>query len=76
MKNILMGLSGVLFMGLFSFAIAQTGMAGETHGYGGMGGYAGLWVVYGLIKTGVVVFGLWLLLRLTRAVERIAASKS
>lgn len=75
MKIIFGGLLFALFTGAFSLAQAQTGMGGETHGYGGMAGYAGLWVVYGLIKTGVVVFGLWLLLRITRAVERIAGSK-
>ncbi len=85
MKFILPGLSFslfVVFVGLLSLVQAgETGMGGEahgyaTHGYGGMMGYGGLWVVYGLIKVGVVGFGLWLLLRIARAVEKIAGSQS
>jgi uncharacterized membrane protein len=80
MKMILLSLMAVMFLAAGSLAVAQTGggemMGGTGRGYGMMGGYLVGWVVYGLIKAAVVVFGLWILLRIARAVEKIAASKS
>ena len=75
---------GVLLLPLLSAVVmAQTGggTSGEEgsvsgHGYGMFGGYyTAVWIACGLFKVAVVVIGLWLLLRITRAVERIAGSK-
>jgi hypothetical protein len=62
-----------------SVTLAQTdggGMMGyQGRGYGMAGGSMAWWAVYGLVKGAVVVIGLWLLLQIARAVEKIAASK-
>jgi len=79
MKKVLFGLTAVSGVVFASLALAQMagGMPGaETHRYGAMGGYLWLWGLYGVVKAGVVLYGLWLLVRLTRAVEKLAASKS
>ncbi|MBI3994472.1 MAG: hypothetical protein HY349_00715 [Nitrospirae bacterium] len=80
MKRIIFGLIVVGSVMVGSWAMAQTGgggmMAEEGHRYGAMGGYLWLWGLYGLLKAAVVVIGLWLLLRITKAVEKIASSKS
>ena len=77
-------IASVLLLPLLSAVVmAQTGggMSGDEgngsgHGYGMMGGYyPAVWIVCALAKVVVVVIGLWLLLRITRAVERIAGSK-
>lgn len=79
MKTMVLSLAGVAILAGSSFAMAQTG-AGEMtdhkgHEYGMMGGTMTGWIVYGLIKAAVVVIGLWLLHRIAKAVEKIAASK-
>ena len=82
MKTIVSSLIGISFLMMASWAMAQMmgesemGTEGHGYGYGMMGGYMVGWIVYGLIKAGVVVTGLWLLLRIARAAERIAGSKS
>ena len=82
MKMVVSSLIGVVFMMTASWVMAQVGdseiMNGEGHGYGhGMMGYmSGWWVVYCIIKATVVVIVLWLLLRIARAVEKIAVAKS
>jgi hypothetical protein len=80
MKRIIPGLIVVVLVMVGSWALAQTAgegmMVGEGHRYGAMGGYLWWWGAYGLIKAAVVVIGLWLLYRVTVAVEKIAASKS
>ena len=80
MKGITSTMVGIAVLAVGSLAMAQTGggemMGGGGRGYGMMGGYLVGWVVYGLIKAAVVIFGLWILLRIARAVEKIAASKS
>ena len=85
MKVTVSSLIGISFLAVASWAMAQTGggemmdegskMAGHGYGYGMMGGYTTWWVLCGLVKVAVVAIGLWLLLRITRAVERIAGSK-
>ena len=79
MKVIISSLAGVVILAFGSFVMAQMGggemMDGEDHGYGMMGGHMGGWIVYGLIKAAVVVIGFWLLHRIAKAVEKIAASK-
>ena len=79
MKSTVFSLVGVTILGIGTFAMAQVGggemMEREGHGYGMMGGYMAGWIVYGLIKAAVVVIGLWLLHRIAKAVEIIAASK-
>ena len=87
MKKNIFSLVVVLMVLAGSWAMAQTGGGGgpvggggmmgeEGHRYGMMTGYLWWWGVYGVIKAAVVVIGLWLLYRITRAVERIAASQS
>ncbi len=80
MKMIVSSLLGGTFLMMAYWAMAQMGggemMGNEGHGYGMMGGYMVGWIVYALIKAAVVVIGLWLLLRIARAAEKIAASKS
>ena len=82
MKTIVSSLIGFSVLIMASSAMAQmmgeggVGNEGHGYGYGMMGGYMAGWIVYGLIKAGVVVTGLWLLLRIARATERIAGSKS
>jgi hypothetical protein len=51
-------------------------MAREGHRYGMLAGYIGWWWAYGVIKAAIALFALWMLYRITRALERIAASKS
>jgi hypothetical protein len=81
MGKIFWGLLFIAFVMAGSWVLAQTpggGMMTEgTHryGYGMMNGYVWWWALYGLLKTAVVVVGLWLLFRIAKAVERIAASK-
>jgi uncharacterized membrane protein len=81
MGKIFLGLLFIVFVMAGSWALAQTpggGMMTEgTHryGYGMMSGFLGWWALYGLVKAAVVVVGLWLLFRIAKAVERIAASK-
>ena len=80
MKKIIFGLVAVVLVLVGSWAMAQTGgggmMAEEGHRYGAMAGYLWWWGLYGLLKAAVVVIGLWLLYRITVAVEKIASSKS
>jgi hypothetical protein len=80
MKKIIFSLIVVMLVMVGSWALAQTGagnmMGDEGRRYGMMTGYLWWWAVYGLLKTAVVVIGLWLLYRITVAVEKIAASKS
>ena len=82
MKMIGSSLIGISFFIFAYVAMAQmmgeseSGMEGHGYGYGLMGGTMAAWIVYGLVKAGVVVVGLWLLLRIARATERIAGSKS
>jgi uncharacterized membrane protein len=81
MKRMVSSLTGVALIAAGSLAMAQTAggemMGGEGRGgYGMMGGYMAGWIVYGLIKAAVVIFGLWILHRIAKAVEKIAASKS
>jgi uncharacterized membrane protein len=81
MKMIVSSLTGVAFLSAGSLAMTQMVgvemMGGEGRGgYGMMGGYMAGWIVYGLIKAAVVIFGLWILHRIAKAVEKIAASKS
>jgi hypothetical protein len=82
MKKIISGLIAVALVMVGSWAMAQTGgggmMAeeGRRYGYGMMTGYLWWWGLYGLLKTAVVVIGLWLFYRITVAVEKIAVSKS
>jgi uncharacterized BrkB/YihY/UPF0761 family membrane protein len=80
MKRIIFSLVVVVLVVFGSWAMAQTGagsmMGDEGRRYGMMAGYVWWWGVYGLLKTAVVVIGLWLLYRITVAVEKIAASKS
>ena len=86
MKKNIFSLVVVLMVLAGSWAMAQTGGGGgpigggmmgeEGHRYGMMTGYLWWWGVYGVIKAAVVVIGFWLLYRITRAVERIAASQS
>jgi len=61
------------------WAMAQTGggymMGDEGRHYSMVGGYLWWWGLFGLIKAAIVLFGLWLLYRITVAVEKIAASK-
>ena len=67
----------VLMAGSTTLAQSDSGgmMGYQGRGYGMAGGYMAWWAVYGLVKAAVVVIGLWLLLRIARAVEKIAASK-
>jgi uncharacterized membrane protein len=82
MKKISSGLIAVALVTAGSWAVAQTGggemMTEGTHryGYGMMSGYLWWWGLYGVVRVAVVAFALWLLYRITRAVERIASSKS
>jgi uncharacterized membrane protein len=73
------GIAGIVVLMASSMALAQSdsgGMMGyQGRGYGMAGGYMAWWAVYGLVKAAVVVIGLWLLLRIARAVEKIAATK-
>ncbi|MBI3610700.1 MAG: hypothetical protein HY204_08375 [Nitrospirae bacterium] len=79
MKKIIFSPVVVLMVVAGSWAMAQTGGGGmvgeEGRRYGMMAGYLWWWSLYGIIKAAVVVIGLWLLYRITKAVERIAASK-
>jgi hypothetical protein len=79
MKKILASLILVTIVVFGSWAMAQTGggsmMPDEGHRYGMMTGYLWWWGLFGIIKAAVVVIGLWLLYRITKAVERIAAAK-
>jgi hypothetical protein len=79
MKKILASLILVSTVVFGSWAMAQTGggymMGDEGRHYGVMGGYLWWWGLFGLIKAAIVLFGLWLLYRITVAVEKIAASK-
>ena len=79
MKRMMAVFVGVAVLMVGSVALAQMAggeMMGEQgRGYGMAGGYMAWWAVYGLVKAVVVVVGLWLLLRIARAVETIAASK-
>ena len=81
MKMTILSLMGITMLVMGSIAIAQTTGAemtqneGHGYGYGMMGGHMGGWFVYGLIKAVAVVIGLWLLHRIAKAVEKIAASK-
>ncbi|MBI3596147.1 MAG: hypothetical protein HY203_03220 [Nitrospirae bacterium] len=79
MKKILASLMMVSMVVISSWAMAQTGggpmMGDESRHYGLMAGYLWWWGLYGLVKAAIVLFSLWLLYRITKAVERIAASK-
>ena len=79
MKRMFPMLLGMTVLVVGSVVKAQIGgqdmMGDEGHGYGMVGGYMVWWGLYGLIKVAVVVSGLWLLFRITRAVEKIAASQ-
>ncbi|MBI3620997.1 MAG: hypothetical protein HY208_02255 [Nitrospirae bacterium] len=83
MKGITSGMAGMAVLAVGSLAMAQMSggsgggemMGDKGHGYGMAGGYMAWWAAYGLVKAVVVVIGLWLLLRIARAVEKIAASK-
>ena len=79
MKRMMAVFVGMVVLMVGSVALAQTGgggmMGDQGRGYGMAGGYMAWWAVYGLVKAVVVVIGLWLLLRIARAVEKIAASK-
>ena len=81
MKKVVFGIIAILLVGVGSWAMAQTAgggmMAEEGHryGYGMMTGYLWWWGLYGVVKAAVVVIGLWLLFRITKAVEKIASSK-
>ena len=81
MKVIISSFAGVAILAFGFFAMAQMGggemMDGDSHGhgYGMMGGHMGGWIVYTVIKVAVVVIGFWLLHRIAKAVETIAASK-
>ena len=90
MKRIISGLIAVPLVIVGSWALAQIGgtgcgamggpememMAEEGHRYGMAYGYFWWWGLYGLVKAAVILFGLWLLYRITKAVEKIALSKS
>jgi hypothetical protein len=80
MKKVIFGLIVVGLVMVGSWAMAQPGVGGmmteEGHRYGMAYGYVWWWGVYGLLKTAVVVIGLWFLFRIAKAVEKIAASKS
>jgi len=82
MRKIPFGFVFILIIAAGSWALAQSPggemMTEGTHryGYGMMNGYLGWWVLYGLVRAAVVVIGLWLLFRIAKAVERIAASKN
>jgi uncharacterized membrane protein len=79
MKRMMALFIGMAVVMAGSAVLAQTdggGMMGyQGRGYGMVGGYMAWWAVYGLVKAAVVVVGLWLLLRIARAVEKIAATK-
>jgi len=79
MKKILASLIIVSTVVFSSWAMAQTGsgymMSDEGRHYGLMGGYFWWWGLYGLVRAAIVLFGLWLLYRITVAVEKIAGSK-
>lgn len=74
MKRIISGLIAVVLVMVGSWAMAQMGGGGmmAEQGYGVMAGHLWWWV-YGVVKAAAVVIGLWLLYRITKAVERIAA---
>lgn len=82
MKVIISSLAGVSIFAFGSFALAQMGGSemmdgeGHGHGYGMMGGHMGGWIAYTVIKVAVVLVGFWLLHRIAKAVEKIAASKA
>ncbi len=81
MKMILSSLATVAVVAVGSLVMAQTGggekevVEGHAYGYGMMGGHGGWWVAYCALKIAVVVFVLWLFLRITRALEIIAAAR-
>jgi len=79
MKKILASLILVSIVVFGSTATAQTGggytMGDEGHRYGMMPGYLWWWGLFGFVKAAIVLFGLWLLYRITVAVEKIAASR-
>ena len=81
MKTITSAMVGLAVLAVGALAMAQMSGGemmddkGQGYGYGAMGGYMAWWVVYGLVKAAVVVIGLWLLHRIAKAVEKIAASK-
>jgi len=79
MKKILASLILVSIVVFGSWVTAQTSggypMGDEGHRYGMMTGYLWWWGLYGLVKAAIVLFSLWLLYRITVAVEKIAASK-
>jgi uncharacterized membrane protein len=79
MKRMMALCIGVAVAMAGSAVLAQTDGGGmmdyRGRGYGMAGGYMAWWAVYGVVKAAVVVIGLWLLLRIARAVEKIAAAK-
>ena len=79
MKGITSVMVGLAVLTAGSLAMAQMSggemMGDKGHGYNMVGGYMAWWVVYSLVKAAVVGIVLWLLLRIARAVEKIAASK-
>lgn len=80
MKKVLGSLIVISVIVSGSLAIAQMGggtmMGGEGRPYGPMSSYVWWWGLFGLVRAAVIVIGLWLLYRITRAVERIAELKS
>jgi len=80
MKRMMVLCIGAAALMVSAAAMAQVdggmmGNQGRGYGYGMTGGYMAWWAVYGLVRAAVVVIGLWLLLRIARAVEKIAASR-
>jgi hypothetical protein len=79
MKKILASLILVSIVVSGPWATAQTGggymMGDEGRHYGLMGGHIWWWGFFGVVRAAVVLIGLWLLYRITLAVEKIAASK-